>query len=238
MVTLQPILESSGFIFRNLNHPKAAGSDRFLRLIQSLARLLAWNISKLDPYQHSQSIQEFLLKLARQISLTSKLTRTLKIPEFLLTAARATKNEKKATGVILSYLTVAKMLSLVAFSILDFACYLNFANIKSFLKAERLQRRAYQAWLFSITCGLVSTFCDIARLLKIQRDSPTADNKLDLPSLSNYNRHRYALRNRLCIDLCDFTAATSVLHYHSLNQGIVSLVGCVGNVVTMYSNPL
>lgn len=128
MTKLEQILQASDPVLRNISHPSVAGPDRFLRLIQGLARLAAWQISKIDLNpQQSKSAQETFLKLARQISLTSKLTRALKIPEFLQVSA--TLARKQPLGPFASFVTVAKLLGLAAFSVLDFACYVSSCKI-------------------------------------------------------------------------------------------------------------
>ncbi|KAH8800488.1 peroxisomal biogenesis factor 11 [Xylogone sp. PMI_703] len=232
MASLTRILAPADSVLQYLNHPNVTARDRSNRLIQSLARLLAWHIEsyprrhKLDP-----SVADSLVKLARQISLTSKLTRVQRIPDFLRGAARAATNA--SASAISSYLTVTKMLSLFVFSILDFASYLNVTGIRHFPKGAIIQRRAYQAWLLSIICGLFAALRDIAHYRREVSQVREAEAQS-----KNYLQRRSTLLSRLCVDLCDLISATSILGYQQLNQGVVSSVGCVGNIISIYTNPL
>ena len=115
-------------------HRTAREQDKFLRCLQNVARLLAWVLSATPSDHHyTLSLGESLLGFARQISLTSKLTRGLRIPEFLQAAAKAVAPDP--TDTVSSHLTVAKMLSLTVFSTLDFATYVNssLAHARGFL---------------------------------------------------------------------------------------------------------
>ena len=115
-------------------HRTAREQDKFLRCLQNVARLLAWVLSATPSDHHyTLSLGKSLLGFARQISLTSKLTRGLRIPEFLRAAAKAVAPD--STDTVSSHLTVAKMLSLTVFSTLDFATYVNssLAHARGFL---------------------------------------------------------------------------------------------------------
>lgn len=51
-------------------------------------------------------------------------------------------------------------------------------------------------------------------------------------------RHRSATITGLGIDLCDLTAATSLLGYHHLNNGALALVGCIGSAIDIYATTI
>ncbi|KAF2200578.1 peroxisomal biogenesis factor 11 [Delitschia confertaspora ATCC 74209] len=205
------------------------GRDKLLRTLQYFSRFLAWYLYRTN--HPTSSIAPFDA-VKKQFGMARKLMRVGKFVEHFKAAAVA--SDAKMMDPVLRYTAVGRQLGYAMYMVLDNATVLDATNIKKFATAQRLSRRAYQAWFtgisFSIASSIYSLYKSRERAAKInEKEGEGAVER------KKVERETAALKLQLVSDLCDITIPASALGWANFDDGFVGLAGTVSSVLGVYT---
>ncbi|KAL1588564.1 hypothetical protein WHR41_03074 [Cladosporium halotolerans] len=206
------------------------GRDKTLRTIQYFSRFLAWYLYRTN---HSQSTVDVFNGVKKNFGSVRKAMRLTKFIEHFKLAAVA--SDSKAADPIVKYLAVGRQLGYAFYMLLDNMSYPDVAGIRKFQAAARLQKEAYRAWFFGLSCNVIAglyTLYNLRIQAKKQQDSADAEKAVEVKKLA---KDASTAQLQLLSDLCDLTVPSSALGYANLDDGIVGLAGTVSSLLGLYS---
>lgn len=70
--------------------------------------------------------------------------------------AAALAADSKSMDPVLKYLAVGRQLGYAGYTLMDNLTYLDFAGVRKFESAKRMQREAYKAWVAGLVCNVAA----------------------------------------------------------------------------------
>ena len=150
---------------------------------------------------------------------------------------------------VLKYLAVGRQIGYAGYMLLDNLTYIDFAGIRKFEGAKRMQKEAYRAWVAGLACNVaagVYTLYNMRLEAKKQNESADAEKTVQLKTLEKCalsrtisgrgdadvnDRERTATQLQLVSDLCDLTVPTANLGLINFDDGIVGLAGTTSSLI-------
>lgn len=87
---------------------------------------------------------------------------------------------------VLKYLAVGRQLGYAGYMLMDNLTYIDFAGIKKFEGAKRMQREAYKAWVAGLVCNVAAGLYSLYNMrleAKEQNESADAEKTMKLKTL-------------------------------------------------------
>ena len=163
--------------------------------------------------------------------------------------AAALAADSKSMDPVLKYLAVGRQLGYAGYMLMDNLTYLDFAGVRKFDGAKRLQREAYKAWVAGLVCNVAAGLYTLYNMKnESQRNETSADAEktVQRKTLEKYvvlecgshcrladqlDRERTATQLQLVSDLCDLTVPTANLGIMNFDDGIVGLAGTTSSLI-------
>lgn len=103
--------------------------------------------------------------------------------------AAALAQDSKSMDPVLKYLAVGRQLGYAGYMLMDNLTYIDFAGIRKFEGAKRLQKEAYRAWVAGLVCNVAAgiyTLYNMRLEAKKQNESADAEKTVQLKTLEKY----------------------------------------------------
>jgi len=202
------------------------GRDKTLRTIQYFSRFLAWYVYRTN---HPQRTVEVFTALKNNFAGVRKCLRLGKFIEHFKAAALAA--DSKSMDPVLKYLAVGRQLGYAGYMLMDNLTYLDFAGVRKFDGAKRLQREAYKAWVAGLVCNVAAGLYTLYNMKnESQRNEMSADAEKTVQR-KTLEKERTATQLQLVSDLCDLTVPTANLGIMNFDDGIVGLAGTTSSLI-------
>jgi peroxin-11B len=199
-----------------------AGYDKVLRTLQYTARFWAWWLHQNPQVRRPRFDFEFL---ARQCSLTRKISGSINFGEHLIaaiTAYKITRNSDRDN--ILRLLSVCHHLGYAIYSTSDIILYLEPIGLISSSAATKYQHRACKAWFFGLACSITRGWYRLRRL----------HTEKDMTLKPHDAMARTEIRLQLVSDYCDILIASTILRCIKHSDGFVSVSGTISSLIGVW----
>ncbi|BGO90701.1 Peroxisomal membrane protein PMP27 [Rhodotorula toruloides] len=203
------------------------GRDKLYRAIQYYARFLAWYCLRKG---YSNETVARLNALKSTLGLSRKLMRIGKPLEHLQAAVKGLD----LSDPVLKLTTVGRQLGYAGYLINDTLVWAHTAKVRPFEPAtyKTIQHRAARLWFTGIAFSIVSSLYKLyglqqreAGARRVRSDAEKeSERKVELKTI---RAQQAAVRYQLTQDCLDILIPSGTLGYHSLNDGLIGLVGTV-----------
>ncbi|GAA6004870.1 hypothetical protein JCM10207_008435 [Rhodosporidiobolus poonsookiae] len=207
------------------------GRDKLYRAVQYFARFLGYYCLRKG---YSKETLARLNALKSTLALSRKLMRIGKPVEHLQAAVKGLD----ISDPVLKITAVGRQLGYAGYLFNDMLVWLHTAKVRPFTAptVQKLNQRAARLWFAGIAFSIVSSvyrLVDLSRreqaVRKVRSDSEKeAERKVELKTV---RAQQSAVRTQLTQDALDILIPAGTLGYHSLDDGIIGLVGTVTSVM-------
>ncbi|GAA5822129.1 hypothetical protein JCM11251_004866 [Rhodosporidiobolus azoricus] len=212
------------------------GRDKLYRAVQYFARFLAFYCLRKG---YSNETVARLSALKSTLALSRKLMRIGKPLEHLQAAVKGLD----ISDPVLKITAVGRQLGYAGYLFNDMLIWLHTAKVRPFTAptAQTLSQRAARLWFSGIAFSLVSS---VYRLIDLRRREQLALNAVRRGSekdgagkveLKAVRAQQSAVRFQLVQDALDILIPASTLGYHSLDDGVLGLIGTVTSFMGLRS---
>ncbi|BGP15070.1 hypothetical protein JCM10213_002786 [Rhodosporidiobolus nylandii] len=213
------------------------GRDKLYRAVQYAARFLAFYCLRKG---YSNETVQRLTALKSSLALSRKLMRIGKPFEHLQAAVRALTIQ----DTILKVTAVGRQLGYAGYLFNDMLVWLHSAKVRPFAPETyaKIQQRAARLWFTGIAFSIVSSVYRLVDLRRRERIAVravkvSASEKSDeaRAELKAVRTQQSAVRTQFLQDGLDILIPAGTLNYHSLDDGIIGLVGTVTSLMGLRS---